>query len=600
MRLLEVDPGQGPLSPAQAAQFNGFVASLNHEQASWLLGYLTATRRLQETDGHASSGEGHSRLTVLYASQTGNAAVVAKQLVAAATSAGLPAVAVSTADYQTFRLQAEQNLVLIASTHGEGDPPESAAAFRRFLFGRRAPRLGGVRFAVLALGDESYAQFCKAGADFDHRLEELGAERILPRVDCDVDYRARATAWQEQVLVRFRDLVPPVGATGDAKATVAAPTSVPEFGPERPFGASVLERVNLSGRGSEKKTVHLELSLAGSGIGYQPGDSLVVLPQNAPGYVEEVLAALGASPADPVRIDGTERPFVDALRDTLEITTITPSFLQAYAGLAEHPDLVALTERGQGTRLRDYLSGREIIDVLTSYPPRGLSPQAFVGISRRLKPRHYSIASSPRLHPEEAHLLVRLVRYHSHGRAREGVASGYLCERVTEDATVRVFLSPNDGFRLPRDPDAPVIMVGPGTGVAPFRAFVEEREALGCRGRSWLFFGDQHFTTDFAYQIEWQRWYRSGRLSRVDLAFSRDQPEKVYVQHRMLEQAREIFRWLQDGAYFYLCGEGNRMAADVHQTLIQIVAQESNQEREAAEAYLDDLAAQRRYQRDVY
>jgi len=603
MRIPQIDPKNTPLSGPQAAQFNTFAASLAPAQTAWLLGYLTATHNLQGGEVQAQTAPGHAApdasLKVLFASQTGNAAKVAKNLVAAAQSAGIHAVAVSTADYKTSNLRGERHLILIASTQGEGDPPDSAVEFHRFLFGKRAPHLEDLHFAVLALGDYSYANFCKAGADFDRRLEELGAKRVLDRADCDVEFQATADAWQGQVIQAFKTLAP---ATDHAPVHVSSPVVAEESGYDkaRPFTAGVLERTNLNGRGSEKKTYHLEISLTGSGITYQPGDALGVVPRNAPTYVSELLALARLSPEAVVSVDGKDRPLSAALGDTFEITTITRPFVKAYASQIGVPELAALLEKGQETNFQKYVHGREIIDVIQAYRPTELQAQSFVGMLRRLQPRLYSIASSLLAHEEEVHLLIGLTRYESYGRMREGVCSSYVCERLGEDEPLRVYPSPNPNFRLPENHDTRVIMIGPGTGVAPFRAFVEEREALGCRGRNWLFFGDQHFATDFLYQVEWQRWHKSGVLSHLDLAFSRDQAEKVYVQHRMVERGRDLYAWLQDGAHVYVCGDAGRMAADVHEALISIVSKEGGKTREAALEYVEKLQSSKRYQRDVY
>jgi sulfite reductase (NADPH) flavoprotein alpha-component len=574
---------------------------LASDQVAWLLGYFSAVNRLQQAQAAAATAPSTNEdmLRVVYASQTGNSAKLAKRLVAAAGQAGLPAVGVDIADYPAAKLARERNLVLISSTHGEGDPPDSAVEFRRFLFGKRAPRLPDLTFAVLALGDESYANFCKAGADFDRRLAELGATRVLERVDCDVDYEAAVQAWQGKVIEAFKKLARPSAVALAATPPAAAPVE-PVYDRHHPFAAPVLERVDLNGRGSGKKTTHLELSIAGSGLRFHPGDALGVLPRNPPGYVAELLA-LARLPAEaPVIVDGRESSLGSALREIFEVTTVTRSFVKAYAAENGQAELLALLEPGNEEAFQQYVRGREIVDVLMAFPPKALQPQAFVGMLRRLQPRLYSIASSRLAHEDEIHLLVGLTRYESHGRRREGVCSGYLCERLAEDEPVRIYLSENPGFRLPAAKDARVVMIGPGTGVAPFRAFVEEREAQGGTGRNWLFFGDRSFTTDFLYQVEWQRRYKAGVLSRLDLAFSRDQTDKIYVQHRMLEASRELYAWLEDGAHLYVCGDAGRMAADVHEALLAVVAKEGGKDREAAVEYVEGLRAARRYQRDVY
>jgi sulfite reductase (NADPH) flavoprotein alpha-component len=610
MHLPPIDPKHTPLAGNQVSEFNTFAARLSSEQAAWLLGYLTASQQLQSGEtvkpaNKPAPAAGAGQLTVLFASQTGNASKVAKNVAAAANSAGIPAVAASTADYKTTSLRSEHNLILVASTQGEGDPPESAVELHRFLFSKRAPRLEELRFAVLALGDYSYANFCKAGADFDQRLEELGAKRVLARVDCDVEYQPAAEAWQAQVVEAFKPLATtanaPAVAVAEAAAVFAAETiEISAYDKSKPFSASVLDRIGLNGRGSQKQTLHVEISLTGSGLRYEPGDALGVIPRNAPEYVRDLLPAAHLSPDAAVTIDGTERRLEDVLSETFEITTITRPFVKAYAEHTGAADLRALLEKGNENGFRSYTHGREIIDVLAAYPPRDLSAQDFVSMLRKLQPRLYSIASSLLVHEEEAHLLVGLTRYESYGRRREGVCSSFIGERLRDDEPLRVFPSPNPNFKLPQNRDARVIMVGPGTGVAPFRAFVEEREALGCRGRNWLFFGDQHFTTDFLYQVEWQRWHRSGVLSHLDLAFSRDQSEKIYVQQRMAERRRELYAWLQDGAYVYVCGDATKMAADVHEALIEIVTKEQGKGRDAAVEYIENLQTQKRYQRDVY
>jgi sulfite reductase (NADPH) flavoprotein alpha-component len=637
MHLPPPDPTHSLLSDAQTAQLNALVGSLTTEQLAWTLGYLAGTHRSQANPTEsvvvpAPAGAISATtvsptirpLTVLYASQTGNAAKVARRLAAAASAAGVPVSVVSAGDYPTGRLRDERQLVLVSSTQGEGDPPDAAVELHRFLWSKRAPRLEGLRFAVLALGDYSYANFCKAGADFDRRLEELGGARVLPRVDCDVEFETPATEWQAQVIAAFRPLL--AAEATSASPRVAGPAATPAHAPAastlaglcgppaavapvdpepvyqkgNPFYAPVLDRIVLNGRGSGKQTVHLEISLTGSGVRYQPGDALGVVPRNAPAYVDELIGALGVPPEAPVVVDGRDRPLREVLLGTFEVTSITRPFVKAYAAATKHAELAALLEPGREERFVAYTRGREIVDVVSAYRPGGISGREFIATLRRLQPRLYSIASSLLAHDEEAHLLVGLTRYQSHGRLREGVCSGYLCARRGEDEPVPIFPSPNPQFRLPPNPDARIIMVGPGTGVAPFRAFVEERAALGSRGRNWLFFGDRHFATDFLYQVEWQRWYRAGVLSRMDLAFSRDQPEKIYVQQRMLENARDLYAWLEDGAYLYLCGEAASMAGAVHQALVEIARAQGGKTPEAALEYVERLQAERRYLRDVY
>ncbi|MGA0334510.1 MAG: diflavin oxidoreductase [Kiritimatiellia bacterium] len=382
-----------------------------------------------------------------------------------------------------------------------------------------------------------------------------------------------------------------------ATAVHASAPAVSEFSKKNPFPAPLLERINLNGKGSSKETLHLELLLEGSGLSYQPGDALGVIPSNDVGVVEEVIAALGANPDEDVVTSAGIESFRDALMSRYEITTITRPFLRGYADLAESKELSALI--ADSDKLNDWMYGREIIDVLQTWPVKGLPTGEFTDLLRKLPPRLYSIASSLNAHPDEVHLCVGVTRYEAHGRIRKGVCSTYLADRVGLDETIRVYVDANKNFKLPASIDTPVIMVGPGTGVAPFRAFVEEREIQG-GGKNWLFFGEQHFDTDFLYQIEWQQWLKNGILDRVDVAFSRDQKEKLYVQHRMQEQAAKLYAWLEEGAHFYVCGDESRMAHDVHQTLINIVQAQGGKSAEEADSYVKQMQKDRRYQRDVY
>jgi sulfite reductase (NADPH) flavoprotein alpha-component len=602
MRIPPIDPHNSPFHPAQVEDWNRFVTTISSDQTAWLLGYLSAINQREtgippQVVPPTTTRE--TSLTVLYASQTGNAAKVATQLMEATKAAGLSAMAISTADFQIHRLKSLTDLVLIASTQGQGDPPDSAVEFQRFIHGSRAPRLPNLRFSVLALGDSSYTHYCKVGADFDSRFEALGATRLVPRVDCDVEYESAANEWISAVVKAWKQ-TPGPAVEGAIIPTNQTPTTAAVWNKKNPFSARVLERINLNGRGSEKSTLHLELSLSGSGITYQPGDSLGIVPRNDPAYVDEFLAAARLTPEATVTLNDEDRPLRETLIELFEVTTITRPFLKAYAAIAGHEALTTLASPGHDETFRNFVCGREIIDVVFAYPPNHLTPQSLIGMLRRLQPRLYSIASSLLTHEEEVHLTVGVTRYEAHGRNRHGVCSTYLGDRLGEAEPVRVYLSPNPTFRLPADPNTPVLMIGPGTGIAPFRAFVEEREALGATGKNWLFFGDQHFTTDFLYQTEWQRWLKAGTLTRMDVAFSRDQPQKIYVQHRLNEKSRDVYAWLEEGAVIYVCGDAQHMAADVYETLISIISKEGGKPRDAAMEYMQALHKAKRYQRDVY
>jgi sulfite reductase (NADPH) flavoprotein alpha-component len=453
-----------------------------------------------------------------------------------------------------------------------------------------------VNFSVCALGDTSYEKFCQTGKDLDAKFEKLSATRINARVDCDVDYEDSFVAWLDASLTA---LAPASSVPAAVEAVASVVTA--EYGKKNPFPAETLDTVILNGEGSHKETIHLEFSLANSGLTYEPGDALAVLPVNAPDVVKAVLQAAKLTGNEEIEVKNVGRKLLaDALREDFDITALSRAVLTKLAEAADSATLRELLAEDAKERLKDFNHGREIVDALLAFAPGGLSAEALTSIFRKLPPRLYSIASSPLAHSDEVHLTVAAVRYQTHGRERKGVCSTYLADLVKTGSPVQVFVQPNKNFRLPADGSTPVIMVGPGTGVAPFRAFVEHRAALGSTGKNWLFFGDQHYTYDFLYQLEWQDFLKDGVLTRLDVAFSRDQPEKVYVQDRMIAQAKELYQWLQEGAHFYVCGDANRMAHDVHEALITIVENQAAITREAAEAYVEDLKKSKRYQRDVY
>ncbi|WFB35525.1 assimilatory sulfite reductase (NADPH) flavoprotein subunit [Kiritimatiellota bacterium B12222] len=603
MTIPPLAAGVGPLTPEQHQKLNDLLVTLSPDQASWLCGYIGGINASMAgavspvAQAVAAAGESES-VTVLFGSQTGNAEGVASELVGALQAKGVAATLADMGSYKTQKLKAEKNICVVVSTHGEGDPPDTAMDLHAFINGRRAPKMDGISFAVLALGDTSYEFYCKTGQDFDQRFAELGGTRLLDRVDCDVDYEDKAEAWIAEVAEKFSaKLAASVAAPVAVAAGGAATAAVSEFNKKNPFPAPLLERINLNGRGSSKETLHLELSLEDSGLVYQPGDALGVVPSNDADIVDEVIEALGANADEDVVTSRGIESFRDALMGTYEITTLTRPFLRAYADLAQSKELSTLIDNTDG--LNDWLYGREIIDVIKTWPVKGLALTDFTDLLRKLPPRLYSIASSLNAHPDEVHLCVGVTRYEAHGRMRKGVCSTYLADRVALDETIRVYVDANKNFKLPASVDTPVIMMGPGTGIAPFRSFVEEREIQG-GGKNWLFFGEQHFDTDFLYQTEWQQWLKTGVLDRVDVAFSRDQKEKLYVQHRMQEQAKQLYAWLEEGAHFYVCGDESRMAHDVHQTLINIVKEQGGKSAEDADAYVKQLQKDRRYQRDVY
>ncbi len=587
-----------PLSADQAEQLNQLLSTLGTDQMTWLSGYLaglcaTGLKAANSAPAEPTSLPGSTpELTILFGSQTGNSEGVAQLAAERARARGF---AVKLADMGEFgkpELKKAANLLVVISTHGDGDPPDPALELHELLASRKAPPLKGTRYAVLALGDSSYDRFCQTGKDFDARLEALGGERLLERVDCDVDYEDAAAAWIDTALERF-------GATVQRSATVltlpGARPAAPVSSKKNPFPATLLDTIRLNGRGSVKQTQHIELSLEDSGLRFEPGDALGIVTRNSETYVDELLDTLQLDPEQSLG-GGTLR---QALIEDYEVTTLTRPVLQRWAELSGSDQLRALLAEERKAELREYTHGRELIDLVQDYPVTGLQTAEFAGALRKLPPRLYSIASSHQASPDEVHLTVGMVRYASHGRDRFGVASNHLAG-LEEGATLPVYVDANKNFKLPANPDAPLIMIGPGTGVAPFRAFLAEREALGAGGRNWLLFGEQHFLTDFLYQTDWLNWRKRGLLNRLDVAFSRDQTDKIYVQHRLRDNAAEVWAWLQDGAHVYVCGDAERMAPDVHQALFDIVRQQGGLGEEAATDYLRQLQRDKRYQRDVY
>jgi sulfite reductase (NADPH) flavoprotein alpha-component len=586
-------PEHAPFTSDQRRALDSLIQSLDPVQRGWLSGYLAASGSSIATPVSAPVAAG--KLTVLFGTESGNSEVLADRAVKAAKKRGFQAVMKNMSEIAPADLAKSSNLLVIVSTWGDGEPPETAINFYKDFMANEFS-LAGLRFSVCALGDTSYEKFCQTGKDIDARLEGLGGTRIFPRQDCDVDYEESYVTWLEGSLAA---LAPTTVAPIEFVAPSALPTV--DFGKKNPFPAETIDTVILNGEGSHKETLHLEFSLASSGLVYEPGDALAVIPVNAPDVVKSIIQAAKLSGNEEVEVKniGTKL-LADALREDYDITALSRAVLTKLAEAADSASLRELLAEDAKERLKEFTHGREIIDALLAFAPNGLSAAALTGIFRKLPPRLYSIASSPLAHQDEVHLTVAAVRYETHGRKRKGVCSTYLADLVKSGDPVQLFVQPNKNFRLPADGSTPIIMVGPGTGVAPFRSFIEHRAALGSPGKNWLFFGDQHYTYDFLYQLEWQDFLKEGVLTHLDVAFSRDQPEKVYVQDRMIQRAAELYQWLQDGAHFYVCGDANRMAHDVHEALISVVENQAAISREAAEAYVEDLKKSKRYQRDVY
>ncbi len=595
-----VVPNTAPFAPEQVQWLNSFLPALQPDQLTWLEGFVSGLRAGKAGAPSTLAAPATTpQLTVLYGTESGNSESLADQTVKVANKSGFKAKAVSMGDIKPAKLKGVENLLVIVSTWGEGDPPENAVDFYEAFMSDSAPKLEGVHFSVLGLGDTSYEHFCKMGKDFDARLEALGAKRVFDRVDCDVDYDDAFVAWQKGALAALSDIAQPTESAGGVMtAAVATPTVA--YSRKNPFPAELTERVILNCEGSAKETIHLEMSLEGSGLDYQAGDALAVVPHNADDIVEDIIKITNLDADAPVLIKEQDFTLKDALTSQLDVTGISLPVLKRYNEIAKDVKLAEMLNPENKAQLQAYLYGREIIDVLKDFPAKEITADALVGIMRKLPPRLYSIASSPKAHPGEVHLTVGVVRYDAHGRNRKGVCSTYLAERIQEGDKVDVFVTPNKHFKVPANPDAPMIMVGPGTGIAPFRAFVEERKATDAKGKNWLFFGDQHYLTDFLYQTEWQDYLADGILTKLDVAFSRDQKEKVYVQDRMRENAKELYAWIQEGASFYVCGDASRMATDVDVALHDIIEQEGGMSKEDAAAFVKQLKTDKRYLRDVY
>lgn len=593
------------LNESQWSQINQAIAPLNKEQLTWMSGYLAGLAHNQPDLGSQvvaqESTQPQASLTILYGSQTGNAKGLAQEYKEKAESQGIAATLVNMADYKPKQLKNESHVVIVVSTHGEGEAPDDAVELHEFLASKKAPKLAGLKFAVLGLGDSSYEFFCQTAKDFDQRLEALGATRIEDRVDCDVDYEAEA----ESFVARITDKVKEELAANSSSQVVAMPgvarpnlsVATQQYNKKNPFTATLSESQKITGRDSIKDIRHIEISLEDSGIQYQPGDALGVWFTNDQQLSKEILSLLSIDGATAVELGGQSISVLDALTDKLELTQSYPTFIKAYLEAAENDQLKALYD--DKAKLREYLAARQIADVVREFPS-AISAQQLVDALRPITPRLYSIASSQAEVEDEVHLTVALVEYDANGHQHQGGASGFLSKRLLEGGEVKVFVEKNDNFRLPENPDTPVIMVGPGTGIAPFRAFMQERAEQEAEGKNWLFFGNPNYTQDFLYQTEWQRFVKDKVVDKVSLAFSRDQKEKIYVQHRLLEQGQEVFEWLEQGAHFYVCGDANYMAKDVNDALIAIVEKHGNKSHEEAEQYVTELRRAKRYQKDVY
>ncbi len=604
MLLKELSALASPLNDQQIGQLQQAMAELSPQQLAWVSGYFWG---LSQTNPAAGELSAHSqlsvaaqpagKLTIIYASQTGNAKGVAEALKADALAAGIAVELFDASDYKGKNLAKETHVIIVASTNGEGEAPDNAIELHEFLQSKKAPKLPNLNYAVIGLGDSSYEFFCQTGKDFDAFLSKLGATAFLERVDCDVDYDSVASEWRKQALEKVQQTLSVPSDAQVVQLPVGQAVAESQWNKQNPFSASLLTSQKITGRDSGKDVRHIEIDLEGSGLSYQPGDALGVWYQNSSDLVAAILKQVGLSGVESIDVDGDSLSLHTVLVNKYEITAANPQLVTKYAELSGSKKLQKLVENKD--KLRDYAANTQVIDVLQEKKTQ-LSAEQLVGLLRRLTPRLYSIASSQAEVEDEVHLTVGVVEYQQGEETRFGGASHFLARSLQEGDSVKVFIEHNNNFKLPQDDNAPIIMVGPGTGIAPFRSFIQEREARDAQGKNWLLFGDRTFTQDFLYQVEWQKYLKSGILTRLDVAFSRDQAEKVYVQQRILENAEQVWQWLQQGAYLYICGDANRMAKDVHQALVTVVQQQGGLEPQQAEEFLTNLRKQKRYQRDVY
>ncbi len=576
-------PKAAPFTEADIEALNRVVGTATPVQRAWLAGFLAGLDQAHPAvQQPAAPPQAAEPLTILYATESGNSERLANAAAKAARKQGLKPTVVDMADLELATLAKAKRLIVIAATWGEGEPPARAARAYAELMGEGAPKLEGIEYGVLALGDSAYADFCTIGQKIDARLEALGAKRVADRVDCDLDFEKPAAEWIDTTL---KTLAPPEAERGTVIAVDfgARQQSAADTGPVE---AEVSEWINLNSSRSDKETIHLELAFDGAAPAYKPGDSLDLYAENDPVYVDQLLKSAGLASDEGLRAEFLK---------SRDVTTLSLKALETYAATTGHQYVKSLLQSGAA---KGWIAGRQLIDLVEHFPI-SLSAEQLRGLTRPLAPRAYSIASSRREVGEEAHLLVSAVRYESLGRARKGVASNFVADRLRKGARVRAKLKPNKHFALPA-PERDIIMVGPGTGVAPYRAFVQERRATGAKGRNWLFFGERHFTHDFLYQLEWQDALKEGSLARMDVAFSRDTPQKIYVQHKLWERRRDLIEWLENGAYFYVCGDAKAMAKDVRSTLARAYADVKGVSPEIAQQALAKLESERRYLQDVY
>lgn len=575
-------------------------APFNGEQKYWLAGFLAGlhSRLLVLEDKQSAPAAGAStntQLHILFGSQTGNAEALSQTAAKAARAKGLVPVVQALGEVDLDVFATMRHVLIVTSTYGEGEMPDNAQLFWNAISASTAPRLEQMHFAVLAIGDTGYDGFCQAGKFIDMRLEQLGAKRVADRIDCDIDFEEPSSAWIGTAMPQF---AASAGSSGTALESAPEAPVIPGSNKQNPYAAALVTNKRLSAEESAKDIRHFEFDLTDSGLKYEAGDALGVIPVNDAALVSLLLTQLKADYETPV--PSFDRNLGDLLTYQFEISEPSRKLIEWVGQHTTNQELRHVLQHDDKDTLAVWLWGKDTLDLLQLELTRSLSVPEFVAMLRPLQHRAYSISSSSKAHPNQVHLTIASVRYHSGGRERKGVCSTYLAERVRRGEKPAIFISPNKAFRVPSNGNTPLIMVGPGTGIAPFRAFLQERQATGAEGKNWLFFGDQHQAHDYIYEEELQAWQEKGLLTNLDLAFSRDQEEKIYVQNRMLEKGAELYAWLQDGAYFYVCGDASRMAKDVDAALYEVVRQFGGLSSERAAAYVDQLKKDKRYLRDVY
>ena len=582
---------QPPLSGLQISRLHQALEGLTPEQLHWASGYLAGRASALPTEQLAANES--PVMTILYATHGGNARHVAEKLAANATKRGFSPRLISAEAYRPRDLIKERLLIAVISTQGEGEPPESAQELFKYLNGKKTVELPNLQYAIFGLGDSSYEFFCQAAKDLDRLLQQRKAGNLLARVDADVDFESLTQDWSQALLKRMEQLFPQEQAR---VIPIQQPQTTTRYDRNHPYQAELLEKRQITAPDATSEVHHLVLEIDADAIRYQPGDALGLFFRNDPALIEEILSHTGLSGESSVDIQGETLPLSQALTERLELTQLHPAVTSAWTALTKNPSLSALKEDGK--KLRRFCRERQFIDLLREYPA-DVSAETLVNLLHPQQPRLYSIASSQTSYEDEIHLTVSMLRYKTHGAERQGGASGYLTQRIDEGENLNVYVAENSGFRLPKDGDAPIVMIGAGTGIAPYRAFLQEREAQASQGRNWLVFGNRHFHRDFLYQTDWLKYRNAGLLNRISVAFSRDNREPVYVQHRLLDEGKELYAWLQAGAHLYVCG-GLNMERGVYQSLQQIFRVHGGADEESAIEQIEALRTQGRYQRDVY